>query len=103
MAVTTSSRSTLNIQFHTQDGTTTGGSYTWKLNFPLGGTSSTLTLANVKEAFGWDSSNNDWDPNSELFLGGDCKTPIFTKENYKIDGIDAASIVTTTTTKNELS
>lgn len=103
MAVTITNRSTLNIQFHTQDGTTTGGSYTWKLNYPIGGASSTLTLLQVKEAFGWDSIGNDWDPNSEYFLGGRCKIPILTKENYPIDGIDAASIVTVTTTKNELS
>ena len=103
MAVITSSRSTLNIQFHTQDGTTTGGAYTWKLNFPVGGVSSTLTLVQVKEAFGWEAQANDWDPNSELFLGGNCKTPIITKEGYPIDGLDAASIVTTVTTKNELS
>lgn len=101
MATTTTTRSTLDIKFHIQDGTVTGDSYTWKLNYPLGGSSSTLTLDDVKTALGF----VDTPPSNYTFKvfcdNNGCN--LLTKDGYIIDGIDGASIVVTTTTKNELS
>lgn len=102
MAVTTSTRSTLDIKFHVQDGTVTGDSYIWKLNYPLGGASSTLSLDDVKDAFDLDGLHAA----SKNKFGTFCRTyacNLITKEGNIIDGIDSASIVITTTTKNELS
>lgn len=102
MAVTTTTRSTLDIKFHVQNGTVTGDSYIWKLNYPLGGASSTLTLDDVKNAFDLDGQHTG----SAYQFGSFCRNyncQLVTKDNYIIDGIDSASIVITTTTKNELS
>lgn len=102
MAVTTTNRSTLNITFHTQDGSTMGGSYTWKFNYPAGGASSSLTLDDVKAAFDLDGEHSS----TAQTFGSICRNlqvNIYTKEGNIIDGIDSAAIVTTTTTKNELS
>lgn len=102
MAVTTTTRSTLDIKFHIQDGTVTGDSYIWKLNYPLGGASSTLSLDDVKDAFDLDGTHAA----AKNKFGTFCRTNncnLVTKEGYIIDGIDSASIVITTTTKNELS
>lgn len=100
MASTTTTRSTLDIKFHIQDGTVTGDSYTWKLNYPLGGASSTLTLNDVKTAFDFEGTAGG------VTFGGFCinqNCHLLTKDGYIIDGIDGASVVVTTTTKNELS
>ena len=102
MAVTTTTRSTLDIKFHVQNGTVTGDSYIWKLNYPLGGASSNLTLDDVKNAFDLDGQHTG----TGYPIGAFCRNHncnIVTKEGNIIDGIDSASIVITTTTKNELS
>lgn len=96
MAETTTTRSTLDIVFHTNDGTTMGSSYTWKLNFPS--LSPNLTLDHVKEAFDFQSNN---DKMGKL-INQHGLFP-YTKDGYKIDGIDGARVVTTTTTRRELS
>lgn len=105
MATTTQTRSTLDIKFHVQNGTVMGSNYTWKLNFPLGGISSTLTLADVNNAFGNDPNALATDPGflnpNNNYRGQGLK--IYTKDGLEIDGIDGATIVTTVTTKNELS
>lgn len=105
MATTTATRSTLDIKFHADNNTVMGTSYTWKFNFPAGGTSSTLTLQDVKDAFG-DDPNAGMNTPGFLNQNGDYMRNgfnIFTKDGYRIDGIDGATIVTTVTTKNELS
>lgn len=103
MAVVTSTRSTLDIKFHIQDGTVAGDYYTWKLNFPQGGTSSTLTLNDVKAAFGFESNPKVTLKYYVDTFGNPTDTRLIDKDGNIIDGIDAAAIVTTTTTKNELS
>ena len=100
---TTTTRSTLDIKFHVQDNTVMGTSYTWKLNFPVGGASSTLTLQDVKNAFGADATASTEPGFLNINSNFGAYYGIFTKDGNKIDGIDAATIVTTVTTKNELS
>lgn len=105
MATTTATRSTLDIKFHVDNNTVMGTNYTWKFNFPVGGTSSALTLADVKNALGDDPNAGANDPGF-LNQNGDFARNgyyIYTKDGYKIDGVDGATIVTTVTTKNELS
>lgn len=102
MAIVSSTRSTLDIKFHIQNGTVTGDYYTWKLNYPLGGASSSLTLQDVKAALGFE---NNQKITLKYFVDtyGNPDSKLTDKEGNVIDGIDAAAIVTTTTTKNELS
>lgn len=105
MATTTQTRSTLDIKFHVNNGTVMGTNYTWKFNYPLGGTSSTLTLADVNAALGNDATASSTAPGflnpNNQYRGNGLK--IYTKDGLEIDGIDGATIVTTVTTKNELS
>jgi len=91
---TSVTRSTLDIQFHIQDGTVMGDSYTWKLNNPV----ANLSLQQVKDAFGFDSSYNYMG-----YLINQLGIKPITKEGYFIDGVDSARVVTTVTTKTELS
>lgn len=105
MATTTATRSTLDIKFHVNNGTVMGTNYTWKFNFPVGGTSSTLTLQDVNLALGNDQNLGSNDPGflnpNNMYRGKGLK--IYTKDGLEIDGVDGATIVTTVTTKNELS
>ena len=101
MAAVTTTRSTLDITFHVNDNTVMGTNYTWKFNCPLGGASSTLTLNDVRQAFTGNGSTFDGFLDPTGYFGSHFH--LLTKEGYPIDGIDGAKIVTTTTTKNELS
>lgn len=93
MATTVTNRETLDINFHVNDGTVTGSNYVWKLNNPVSG----LTLNNVKDALGaLPSSTSGW-------MAIITTNPLYTKDGGNIDGIDGATVVTTTITKNELS
>lgn len=99
---TTTTRSTLDIKFHVQDGTVTGDSYIWKFNYPKDGAESTLTLQDVKNAIGFGAETGGTTYDFATFCTNyNCK--LLTKEGNVIDGIDGASIVVTTVTKNELS
>lgn len=115
MATTvTTERSTLDINFHVQDGTVMGTTATWKFNDPDSDT--ITTFAQIKSAFGEIIGSGVSQTFTPGFLGdfsatGNAATAskdiynikIYTKEGYLIDGIDSAKIVTTTTTKQELS
>lgn len=96
-STTTVTRSTLDIVFHIDDNTTMGSSYTWKLNFP--DTNPNLTLNQVKNAFDFDgATTNTW---GDLINNYGIRP--YTKDGYEIDGVDGARIVTTITSKRELS
>ena len=115
MAAVVTERSTLDITFHVDDGTVMGTSYTWKFNDP--DTDTVVGMAQVKSALGKviQGAANQVTLTSGFFgdlsYTGNMATSsyemynvkIYTKEGYLIDGIDSAKIVTTTTTKNELS
>lgn len=102
MSAVTTTRSTLDIKFHVQDGTVAGNNYTWKLNYPLGGASSTISLNDIKVAFGFEYNANETLKHIVDTYGA-ANSNLTDKDGNTIDGIDGATIVTTVTTKNELS
>lgn len=97
MSTTIKNVKTLDIQFHTLDGTTMGSSYTWKFNNP---SANVTTLQDVKDAFGMDGGNDGW---FGVTLHDDYNVRLYDSAGNEIDGIDGAKITEVVTTKTDLS
>lgn len=95
MAATITTRNTLDITFHINDGTAVGDSMTWKFNNPKASISS---LSAVRAAFGSPSGFL-----SDYFKGSnDTAMYISDASGDEIDNIDSARKVEIVTTKEDL-